>query len=163
MIEWKGIEEMVMDPEKRFGIRVGGYGAKTPEQKFGLLFGAIYVGIGVVGFAFTGFDNLVLVSDDKLLGIFLLNPFHNIVHILVGGVVLLGALALSPSGTEGVNIGVGGFYLLAAVLGYLGYLDLVNVRHHADPDNFLHLFSGLAILLFGGGLLRAMQGERAKV
>ncbi|MGH3928838.1 MAG: DUF4383 domain-containing protein [Pseudonocardiaceae bacterium] len=155
---------MVMNPERRFGIRVGGgYGAKTPEQKFGLLFGAIYVGIGVVGFAFTGFNDLVLESNEKLLGIFYLNPFHNIVHILIGGLVLVGALALSPSGTEGVNIGVGGVYILATVLGYIGSLGLLNIPPLFDPDNFLHLFSGLALLLFGGGLLRAMQGDRANV
>lgn len=155
---------MTMDPEKRFGIRVGGrYGAKTPEQKFGLLFGIIYAGIGVVGFAATGFNDLVLESNERLLGIFYLNPFHNIVHIAIGGLVIMGALVLSPAGTEGLNIGVGGIYILATVLGFLDYLSLLNVPGATDPDNFLHLASGLAILLFGGGLIRAMQGERANV
>ncbi len=155
---------MVMNPEKRFGIRIGGgYGAKTPEQKFGLLFGAIYVGVGVVGFAFTGFNGLVLESNEALLGIFYLNPFHNIVHVVIGGLVVMGALVLTPSGTEGVNIGVGGVYILATVLGYIGSLGLLNVKPLFDPDNFLHLASGLALLLFGGGLLRSMQGERANV
>ena len=153
---------MVMNPTDRFGIRFGGQtGAKTPEQKFSLIAGLIYLGIGVVGFTVTGFGDFVGMSHGSLLGIFALNPFHNVVHIAVGAFWLLGALVLSPAGTEGLNIAIGGFYVLAAVLGYLGYLDLVHVGPNADPDNFLHLASGVVTLLFGGGLIRAFSSKSA--
>lgn len=150
-----------VNPEVKFGIRgAGQYGAKALSQRFALLAGLVYVGVGIVGFAVTGFGNFVGVSNDALLGIFYLNPFHNVVHIIVGALWLFGALVLSREGTEGLNIAIGGFYVLAAVLGFLGYLDLVNVKPAFDPDNFLHLVSGAVALLFGSGLF---EGHRSAV
>jgi hypothetical protein len=163
MIELKGATDMTLDPEAKFGIRgAGRTGAKTLEQKFALLAGLVYVTIGVVGFFVTGFNDVVMTnSDEKLLGIFFLNPFHNIVHLALGGMWLFGALVLSAPATEGLNLAIGGFYLLAAALGYLGYLtEIVNVHSHLDADNFLHLFSGLITVLFAGPL-RVMRGEPA--
>ncbi|MGH4013867.1 MAG: DUF4383 domain-containing protein [Pseudonocardiaceae bacterium] len=151
---------MAMDPEVKFGIRgAGQYGAKTFEQKFALVAGLVYVGIGVIGFAVTGFNGLVAESNEALLGIFLLNPFHNIVHIAIGGLWLFGALVLSPAGTEGINIAIGGVYILATVLGFIGSFGLLNIRSGLDPDNFLHLVSGLLPLLLGSGLFRVARGE----
>lgn len=151
-----------MSPETKFGIRGGGrYGAKAFSQKFALVAGLVYVGIGIIGFAVTGFNDVVGVSNEALLGIFYLNPFHNIVHIAVGGLWLFGALVLTREGTEGLNIAIGGFYVLAAVLGFLGYLDLVNVKPALDADNFLHLVSGVLPLLLGSGLLAGADAEPA--
>jgi len=154
---------MTVDPEVKFGIRSAGRtGAKTLEQKFALVAGLVYLGVGVVGFFVTGFDGLVATSDEALLGIFLLNPFHNIVHIGLGAFWLLGAFALTPAGNQGLNIAIGGFYVLAALLGFLGYLSLISVPAGFDADNFLHLLSGLPALIFGSGLLSG-QGDRQAV
>lgn len=151
---------MVMDPEQRFGIRgAGRYGAKTFEQKFALFASLIYLTIGVIGFFVTGFNAVVAESNEALFGIFLINPYHNIVHIALGSLWLLAALVLSPAGTEGVNIMIGGVYILATVLGFLGYFTLLNIQPGLDPDNFLHLFSGLLPLIFGSGLFRVARGE----
>lgn len=144
---------MTIDPEVKFGIRSAGRtGAKTLEQKYALLAGLVYMGVGVVGFFVTGFNDLVLESNESLLGLFYLNPFHNIVHIAIGGLWVFAAMVLTPAGTEGVNLAIGGVYVLAAVLGFLGYLALLNVQPQLDPDNFLHLASGLLTLLFAGPL-----------
>ena len=80
-------------------------------------------------------------------------------HLVVGSFWVFGALVLSRAGTEGLNIAIGGFYVLAAVLGFLGYLDLVNVKPALDADNFLHLFSGVLPLLFGSGLFESHRSE----
>ncbi|MGH3952115.1 MAG: DUF4383 domain-containing protein, partial [Pseudonocardiaceae bacterium] len=85
--------------------------------------------------------------------------FHNIVHIAIGGLWLFGALVLSPAGTEGINIAIGGVYILATVLGFIGSFGLLNIRSGLDPDNFLHLVSGLLPLLLGSGLFRVARGE----
>lgn len=149
-----------MDPEVKFGIRgAGRYGPKTFEQKFALVAGLVYAGIGVIGFAVTGFSGVVAESNAALLGIFLLNPFHNIVHIALGAIWVFGALVLSPPATEGLNISIGSIYLLATVLGFLGYLALLNVQPAYDPDNFLHLATGLVTLLLGSGLFRRARNE----
>ena len=39
-------------------------------------------------------------TNHALFGIFLLSPFHNIVHIALGAFWLLAAFALTPAGIE---------------------------------------------------------------
>ncbi|MGH8898860.1 MAG: DUF4383 domain-containing protein [Egibacteraceae bacterium] len=122
---------------------------RAPAQTVGLLLGAVYVLVGVVGFFVTGFVPLLGDSSRAFLG-FDLNVFHNIVHVGVGAIAIAAALYLSPVETQGVNFAIGGFYVLAAVIGYLGALDnLLSANRGADPDHFLHLFSGLVFLVFG--------------
>ncbi len=151
---------MTLGPEDKFGIKIQSRGrSRTIEQNYAFLAGAIYVGIGVIGFFFTGFGNFTEATDVPLLGLFLINPFHNVVHLAVGLVWLGAAFTLTPIGTEGVNLAIGGFYLLAAVLGFLGYLSLVSVPGGFDMDFWLHLFSGLITLVVGGGALSAMRSR----
>ncbi|MGH3882475.1 MAG: DUF4383 domain-containing protein [Pseudonocardiaceae bacterium] len=156
---------MSVDPENKFGIKIQSRGqGKTLEQKFAILAGAVYVTIGVIGFFYTGFTRVTEMTSEALFGIFLLNPFHNIVHLAVGLIWLGAAFTLTPVGTEGVNFAIGGFYALAAILGFLGYLSLVSIPAGNDPDNYLHLFSALITLVFGSGILSAMgSGRRSSV
>jgi hypothetical protein len=162
MIEWKGYLQMSgMDPALRFGI--GGGGSRTVAQKFSLLFGTVYTAVGVVGFFVTGFGNVTEMTDHKFLGIFMLNPYHNVVHIGIGALWLLGALALSAPATEGLNVAIGGVYLLATVLGWFGYLTLLSIPSGPDPDQFLHLVTGVATLLFGAGLISSANRQTANV
>lgn len=151
---------MTVDPENKFGIKIQSRGAgKSIEQKFSILAGSVYVTIGVLGFLWTGFSNVTEMTNEALFGIFLINPFHNVVHLAVGAFWLLAGFVLTQSGTEGVNLAIGGFYLLAAVLGVLGYLSLVSIPGGNDPDFYLHLISGLLPLVFGSGLLSAMRSD----
>lgn len=41
--------------------------------------------VGVAGFAVTGFDGFADPDGELLLGLFEVNPLHNIVHLLIGG------------------------------------------------------------------------------
>lgn len=100
-------------------------------------------------------------TNHALFGIFMLNPYHNIVHLVIGSLWLIAAFAFTPAGTEGLNIAIGGVYALATVLGFLGYLSLLSIPSGAAGDNWLHLVSALAPLVFGSGLLRAMGGRQA--
>jgi Domain of unknown function (DUF4383) len=136
-------------------------GTRTPAQTFALVFGAIYLLIGLVGFAVTGFDNFATGSTDELI-IFHLNPLHNLVHIAIGA-VWIGA-ASDHAKAKSVNTAIGVVYLLVALLGFLHTPDKVmewlNIHSASDPDNFLHLVSGAAGVFFGtagaeGGVSRA--------
>jgi Domain of unknown function (DUF4383) len=148
---------MTVDPESKFGIKIQSRGAGTTfEQKYAILAGSIYVAIGVIGFFYTGFGRFTEMTNEALFGLFLLNPFHNIVHLAVGALWLGAAFTLTPVGTEGVSFAIGGFYLLAAILGFLGYLSLVSIPAGNDLDNYLHLVTALATVVFGSGLFRAM-------
>lgn len=139
-------------------------GAKSPAQTFALVFGAVYLLIGLVGFAVTGFDDFFKASgdsvDEKLI-IFHLTPFHNLVHIAIGAIWIGAASAHATAKTA--NTGIGVVYLLVALLGFLQVdfvVEILNIHEASDPDNFLHLVSGAAGLFFGtagaeGGATRA--------
>lgn len=146
-----------------WGIRRAPSMASTP-QRFAALFGLIYVGIGVIGFFVTGFNDLTEFTGENLFWVFGVTPFHNIVHIGVGGLWLLAAFLLTPPAAEGLNFAIAGVYVLAAILGYLGQLEFLGILRGTDPDNFLHLATGVVSLLFAGliGGLIGTRGSRAE-
>lgn len=151
-----GSPDMVWGYGPRGSFKPGG--GKSASQWFAFIAGVSYVGIGLIGFFITGFDSFTEVSGEKALGIFSINPFHNIVHIGVGALWLTAALLLTRPAAEGANFAIGGFYVLAAVLGYLGYLNLVGIDAALDPVNFFHLISGVLSVLFSG-LIGAGSGS----
>lgn len=123
---------------------------RTPAQTFALAFGAVYLLIGILGFAFTGFDNFATFSEDELF-FFPVNPLHNLVHLAIGAAWVGASRAHATAKT--VNLAIGVVYLLVALLGFLEVefvAELLNIREGAgDPDNFLHLISGAAAVYFG--------------
>ena len=127
-----------------------GTSTRSPAQTFALAFGAVYLLIGVLGFAFTGFDNFATFSQDELI-LFPVNPLHNIVHLAIGAAWIGASRAHATA--KAANLGIGVVYLLVALLGFLEVefvAELLNIREGAgDPDNFLHLVSGAAGVFFG--------------
>jgi hypothetical protein len=115
-----------------------------PVQRFAQVFGAVYVLVGLLGFAFTGFANFAGTSDDKLL-LFGVNPLHNIVHIAVGALWL--ASSRTEASARAVSTLIGAVYLVVGILGLFitGSSDL-NIN---QPDNALHLASAALGLYFG--------------
>jgi len=118
-----------------------------PVQRFAQVFGAVYLLVGLLGFAFTGFGGFAATSDDKLL-LFGVNPLHNIVHLAVGALWL--ASSRSEASARAVSILIGAVYLVVGVLGRLinGSSDL-NILNINQPDNALHLASAALGLYFG--------------
>ena len=130
-------------------------GDKTPAQMFALVFGVVYLVVGLVGFAVTGFDNFASeVPGEKLL-VFAVNPLHNIAHLGVGALLLVGSS--SHEKAKSVNLMVGIDYLLLAILGFAGVLveDLLNVN---QADNFLHIGTAALAIYFGTAGAAAMPG-----
>jgi hypothetical protein len=161
-VKWKGLDMSMVTPEEKFGIKIKSSKApRTPEQSYSLIAGSIYVVGGIAGFFITGFSNFTEVTNHALLGIFMINPFHNIVHIALGAFWLLAAFALTPAGTEGMNIAIGAVYALATVLGFLGLFSLLSIPSGASGDNFLHLVTALATFIFGCGLFRVASRQPA--
>ncbi len=123
------------------------------------MLGVAYVAAGLIGFAVTGFTGpVVLNTDDQLLGFFDLNIFHNIVHIAIGGGLLIAARMSDLAITQGVLIGVGLFYVVAALLGFLNYLQIISIDSSLSFDNFFHLATGVVAVLFG--LISVRQHDR---
>ena len=117
-------------------------------QVFALVVGVVYLLVGVVGFAVTGFTGLTTDGTDKLIG-FDLNVFPNVVHLAIGAGFIVVSRLRDPTITQGVVIGGGLVYVLAALLGFLNELQILSIDTEFAADNFLHLFSGVAAVLFG--------------
>ncbi len=120
-------------------------GNRSTVQMVALLFGAIYLAAGVLGFLpFLG--GSYTLTDHALLGIFQVNLLHNLVHIVIGIAGLAAAASLPNSRTFCQVVGV--ILLLLGVLGVFvakpfGLLDIGGL------DIALHLVSGAVLAYFG--------------
>jgi hypothetical protein len=115
------------------------------------LFGLLYVGIGVLGFAFTGFGNFLQNTDDFILISGLsVNPFHNVVHLAIGAFLLIMSRQ-STTTAEGACLGVGIFYVAAFVIGFVGTtnLTIIGMQGRGDLENVNHLLNGVVLLTLG--------------
>jgi hypothetical protein len=108
-----------------------------------LIFGCLYLLVGIVGF-------IMAPSGGVILGIFPVNIFHHIIHILFGGLGLLagwrgrGRLYCQILGVVFFLLGLLGLLapsVAAAILAHTG-ADLTT-------DNLLHLMTGIALGYFG--------------
>jgi hypothetical protein len=107
-------------------------------------FGAVYVVAGVVGF----------VLESPLFGLFEVNTLHNIVHIVLGAILLYAATS-TPVAVMTAR-GIGALLVLLGILGFFEpFPDLVPLGAN---DIWLHLASG-AILLVAGFV--GAEGEPA--
>ena len=114
-----------------------------------LVIGLGYVAAGVIGFTETGFTGFVANTDESFLGFFDLNIFHNIVHLSIGAALVIASRMSDVTITQGVLIGVGLFYALAALLGFLNYLQLISINTGLSFDNFFHLLTAAVAIIFG--------------
>lgn len=117
------------------------------NQQFGYIFGAIYAVVGVVGFAVTsgvGFFS----TQGKDLIFFGLNPFHNLIHIAVGVLFIVGA-AGGAKLSAGINVLIGAVYLVVAILGLFIIGTSFNIIALNSADNVLHFVSAIAALGVG--------------
>ena len=121
----------------------------SSNRLIGTVFGAVYVLVGLLGFAVTGGVGLFATEGGLLLGIFEVNPLHNVAHILIGAALLIAGLASAPA-AKATNTTVGAAYLLLGIVGFFLVGTAANVLALNTADHVLHLAS--AIVLLGVGL-----------
>jgi hypothetical protein len=117
-------------------------------RRFAMVFGAVYVVVGLLGFVVTGLSDFAATSGDKLI-LFGVNPLHNLVHIAVGGAWLLSSR--TEAAARAVSALIGAVYLVVGVVGLFiaGGGSELNILNLNQPDNLLHFASALAALYFG--------------
>ncbi|MBO3747778.1 DUF4383 domain-containing protein [Streptosporangiaceae bacterium NEAU-GS5] len=111
-------------------------------------FGAVYLLVGLVGFAVTSGVGFAAHEGHDFL-FFELNPLHNIIHIAIG-VLLAGAAYIGRA--SAANTLVGAVYAAVGVVGLFLTSSDLNILALNHPDNFLHLAT--ATVLLGVGLSR---------
>jgi hypothetical protein len=136
----------------------------TWPQQLALAFGVVYTLIGVIGFFITGFgdffgnaNGMPMEHDETLLG-FMINPMHNVVHILVGVAGIALSRTLRGARTYGWLLAVG--YGAAFVYGLIAIdedWDFLNLNW---ADNVLHLVTALVGLVIALGKVRTVRTER---
>ena len=133
-----------------------GRAGKTWPELLALAFGAIYLLIGIVGFFITGFDNFfgneaapgVHHADENLLG-FMINPAHNVVHILIGAAGLALSRTLAGARTYGWLLAVGyGAAFLYGLFAVGEDWDFLNLN---GADNVLHILTAIVGLVIALG------------
>jgi hypothetical protein len=120
---------------------------RTPAQLYALLFGAVLLAIGILGFvADTSFDTGSNVDGSDLI-IFEVNGWHNIVHILSG---LLGlALWRRRDTARAYALGFGAVYLVVTIWGFITSDQVLWLIPVDAADNVLHLLIAVAGLAAG--------------
>jgi uncharacterized protein DUF4383 len=124
----------------------------NPLRLLGLVFGTVYLVVGLMGFAVTGFGNLIGSTGD--LAVFQLNPLHNIAHLVIGLLWLLSAASADTARAAAQVFGT--VYLVLSILGFLAVGAALNALALNMGDNVLHLVSG------GGALLLSVYLERRR-
>ncbi len=119
----------------------------SPNRLVAAIFGAVYLLVGLAGFAVTSGAQFAGTEGGTLI-VFEVNPLHNIVHLAIGAALLLGSRTVA--GAKGVNTTVGAVYLLVGVVGLFLLDSGANILALNGADNVLHLAS--AVLLLGVGL-----------
>lgn len=135
-------------------------GNKSLAAGASLLIGAAYVGVGLIGFAVTGFSNFLADSSDTLLFGASINPMHNLVHVAIGAFLIVMTRFSTPV-NEGALMGVGLFYIVAFVIGVIApdNLTIISMNGAGDGENFIHIITGVTAL--AAGLLSVGQSEAA--
>jgi hypothetical protein len=136
----------------------------TWPQQLALAFGVIYTLIGIIGFFITGFDGffgnvngMPMEHDETLLG-FMINPMHNVVHLLIGVVGIALSRTLRTARTYGWLLAIG--YGAAFVYGLFAIdkdWDFLNLNW---ADNILHLVTALVGLVIALGKVRTVDTAR---
>ncbi|RSZ65163.1 DUF4383 domain-containing protein [Corynebacterium hylobatis] len=124
---------------------------RTPVQIVALLYGAVFLLVGVAGFIpglTQNVGDLQLAGHEghaMLLGIFHVSILHNVVHLLYG--VAGVALARTPGSARQYLLWGGVVYLLLALYGvFIDYDSAANFVPLSDANNWLHLGLGLTMV-----------------
>ncbi|QXG77755.1 DUF4383 domain-containing protein [Modestobacter sp. L9-4] len=143
----------------------GSRGMTWPQQ-LSLAFGVIYTLIGVIGFFITGFGDFFgnmngssMTHDDTLLG-FMINPAHNVVHILIGLAGIALSRTLKSARTYGLLLLVG--YGAAFVYGVIAVgkdWDFLNLNW---ADNILHIVTAIVGAVIAFGPVKTITQERGR-
>jgi hypothetical protein len=133
-----------------------GRAATTTDRTLGeyiaVVTGAVYVLVGILGFFVTGGVEFAATQGDKLLGVFEVNPLHNLVHLAIG-IALIAAFYSGAAAVRAVATIIGAVYVILGIAGFFIEGEDVNILALNGPDHVLHLASG-AVLLAAAALTR---------
>jgi hypothetical protein len=130
---------------------------RSPNRIIAMLFGSVYVLVGLLGFFWVNDVPFAGPGDgsNAIFGLFEVNPLHNIAHLLIGSALIIAGAGTAAS-ARAANSTVGALYLLLGVVGFFltapdGGRSPINFLSLNFPDHILHLASALLLLATGLG------------
>src|SRR5437763_16025390 len=114
-------------------------------KSLGMLFGLVFLAVGILGFV-PG-----VTKDDMLLGIFMVNATHSVVHIVSGAIFLFASMSGAGAARLWFQI-FGVVYALVAVMGFVvGNGMIFGLISNYTNDTWLHVVLAVAMLAIGFG------------
>lgn len=123
---------------------------KSPNRLLGTVFGAVYILVGLLGFTVTNGVGFFATEGGLLLGLFEVNIFHSVAHLLIGAALLLAGLS-NVKASRAVNSTIGFAYLALGFAGLLLVGSALNILALNAADNVLHFASAVVLLAVGLG------------
>ena len=129
---------------------------RSANRILGLVLGVVFLALGGLGFLVTGGLGFFASQGNLFAGLISLNPAQNVLHILVGAALVIGAL-LNVRTSSLVNAWTGAALLALGLYGLFVIGSDANVLALNSAGNVLN-FGAAAVLLAAG--LGADQGAR---
>ncbi len=117
-------------------------------KKASMVFGVVFLLVGLLGFV-PGVTTTDSNGMQQLLGLFMVDPLHNAVHLLSGIAGLVAAMNAKYAKMYLVGFGV--IYGLVTLVGFFDE-TIFGLMHVNMADNWLHLLLTLGLLGAGLGL-----------
>ncbi len=133
---------------------------KSPNRLLATVFGVVYLLVGLLGFTVTGGVSFFDTSGGLLLGLFEVNVFHNVAHLLIGAALLIAGVS-NVAAARAVNIAVGAAYLLLGIAGLFLIGTELNILAINAADNVLHFASAAVLLAVGLGADKKVRAATA--
>jgi hypothetical protein len=134
--------------------------SSSPNRLLGVVFGAVYVLVGLLGFTATAGVGFVDTTGGLLLGLFEVNILHNVAHLLIGAALLIAGLSSVPA-ARSANTTVGAVYLVLGIIGLFIVGSTFNILAINAADNVLHFASAAVLLAVGLGADKSARARRA--
>jgi Domain of unknown function (DUF4383) len=125
---------------------------KSPNRLLGIALGIVYLLAGILGFFLTSATGFAATTGPKLIDLFGVNPLHNLVHVVVGIILLVTALVgIRPARIT--NMTLGALFLLVGVVGLLlaNPDNSLNILAVNGADNVLNFATAVVLLCVGFG------------
>ncbi len=104
------------------------------------IFGVILTLVGLMGFI------PALTPDGQLLGIFAVNPAHNLVHLLTGVLGLVAGFMMGGQYARLYTLIFGLVYTVVAIVGFVQGTTILGVLPTGLADNILHALLAISFL-----------------
>jgi Domain of unknown function (DUF4383) len=134
----------------------------SPNRLLGLVLGVIYLLFGILGFFLTSETGFAATTGPKVIDLFQVNPLHNLVHLVVGIVLVVTSLVGIRSARI-ANMTLGAIFLLVGVVGLLlaSPDNALNILAINGADNVLNFATAVVLLCVGFGADRVIARPKA--